>query len=363
MGIFNTSYGRIKADEVPPESDASNAIKKKFTAWSEKYSQRERIPSDEYFDGLDELGKIREELGALLQKLEPKAGAGYAKRAHSHTNAESFAVAVDGATKQYLRVGVNVAPNDPAVKSYLTQALAETFDNLRGPFSSSKSTAMVNSGQSMQASAGILKNKSSNLASAKNKPIQQPRNKPKTVNINNKDAEKQKKIEAARRGVKNQNGTVVPMSIFKIKSHRSKDCAKVVRYNKKPNTLKKSGLQADHMPSKVDLNKAAENYAKQNNLTLAQTKKLKKLIYNNSPTVLTPTDIHYKGPTYGSKNKRQSNATINDLKSISENEGKQNFKEMQKVDSPCGKKYKKALDELKQFDWQKHFDDQLKKVK
>lgn len=154
--------------------------------------------------------------------------------------------------------------------------------------------------------------------------------------------------------------------VKKQKPH--KDCGKVSKYNKAPK--KKGVLNADHVPS----GKALKNYATiklrdmgaLDALSDAELKRVLNSLYNNAPTITIPEDVHKEGRTYGNKNKglhKEDGKSLSSLKEAFKKDTKAIQKSMDTKEHGCSEAYKKAVEQLTEFDWEQYITDILSKNK
>jgi hypothetical protein len=96
-------------------------LKQQYREWSRKYSQRETMDVDEYIQGLDEMVDMSSELDAIMKQTGPIGSDGRPRSMSTagalvYYDAESGLLNnISSAQTQYLRVGINVAPDHPLV--------------------------------------------------------------------------------------------------------------------------------------------------------------------------------------------------------------------------------------------------------
>lgn len=145
-----------------------------------------------------------------------------------------------------------------------------------------------------------------------------------------------------------------------------KDCGKVGKYSSAPKKL--GELNADHIPSGAALKAFAERQLKEmkvwQKLSDKQRESVLNKVYNNAPTITIPEDVHKEGRTWGSKNNQtQISADSKDLKGAFEKDAKAIQKSMDSKDHGCSDVYKKAVKELRNFDYEKYIEKAIKEHK
>ena len=147
----------------------------------------------------------------------------------------------------------------------------------------------------------------------------------------------------------------------KGKPKKHKDCGKRSTYSKAPKKL--GELNADHIPSGGALKKAAMDLLEKNgvwdNLTAKQQASVLNRVYNNAPTISIPEDIHKEGRTYGNKNKPLIKDDSENLKDAFKKDAEATREAMKGKDHGCLDEYNKAVDELKDFDFDKYVEDMV----
>ncbi len=153
---------------------------------------------------------------------------------------------------------------------------------------------------------------------------------------------------------------------YSKKPPRFKDCGKLGKHKDNKKLSKKGELNSDHIPSGAAMKKAyIEKLEKAGVLKeLRRSGNLDKVLdrmYENAPTISTPEDVHKDGQTNAGKNKSsRSDRDSRDLKTAV-NENTEAIKiSMSQKDPGCFDEYSKSAEKLKQFDFDKFFDEQIK---
>jgi hypothetical protein len=108
-------------------------LKEQYREWSKKYSQRESMPVDEYMQGLDEMADMSSELDAIMKQTGPMDAYGSARSmspegALIYYDAESGLLNnIASAQRQYLRVGINIAPDHPLIAQSRWDSMLEAL--------------------------------------------------------------------------------------------------------------------------------------------------------------------------------------------------------------------------------------------
>ncbi len=169
-----------------------------------------------------------------------------------------------------------------------------------------------------------------------------------------KEAREKAEKEAAEKKAKEAEGGKVK----KQKPH--KDCGKFGRYKNMPK--QKGVINADHVPSGAALKKAFQEKLEKmgiwDDLSKTQRESVLNHLYREAPTIVVPEDVHKEGRTYGGKNTgKQSTKDAGNLRKAVKDDTDAIQRSMDTKDHGCSEAYRKAAEEMRNFDFDGMFDE------
>lgn len=146
--------------------------------------------------------------------------------------------------------------------------------------------------------------------------------------------------------------------VKKQKPH--KDCGKSGKYKNLPK--EKGVINADHVPSGAALKKAFQKKLEDAGIWQSMTAKQRESalnhLYREAPAISIPEDVHKEGRTYAGKNTgKQSTADAGNLRDAVKKDTDAIQKSMDGKDHGCSEAYRKAAEEMQNFDFDGLFDE------